>query len=583
MSIAIEAKLTSRERSNLVDSDFGLPDDRKFPLNDEAHVVKAVQFFKYCKRTKRNELAKNINKRIRELKLDISVSKRNPFYKYADKNIVTITENAYDNEFVEESISDNLDFIKKYPLYSCDDIIALEKWCMVVIDEAFEKCLIANTSGIFIEAVNKHLYEEYNEFAEFLGQDPTMYNLVEGAKNELIESLSDVNTLNKKFSTLVNIFESSYNKHHVYRACSEILSAPRYEYGDDLESILVERYMADIESIKDDASRNLRIPKNNIPNILSEQCDIFNIPPSWCLTETAKVELDKEYYKSKNDLYIINSSLDRFFSNNGITLKPCCDKYKDLQVVPNRIRMIGSDIDLQKFDGADTLFLNKKHIEYSNSTYWGSDVDGKKILFCHSDSLNKDYLVGKVRYSENHELVLIELTPETIDFITGLTDVSDAPKVRVIRISEPMCRLQKNIDLNKIVSEAFAVNEDGDIKITISPKNSYMDSYSSNHKMLVENWKNKNYEAMKKNLAYVFALILTIERSDEYKSKDPKAIKARAFAINDFKTYLKHLQSVEPDFDFVEYYGASDYDKKIINIPRTTISGIKKLVRTILL
>ena len=88
---------------------------------------------------------------------------------------------------------------------------------------------------------------------------------------------------------------------------------------------------------------------------------------------------------------------------------------------------------------------------------------------------------------------------------------------------------------------------------------------------------------MKKNLAYVFALITMIERSDEYKRREPMAVKARAFAINDFKTYLKLLQSVEPEFDFVEYYAASEYDKKIINIPKTTIIGIKKLMRTILI
>ena len=110
-----------------------------------------------------------------------------------------------------------------------------------------------------------------------------------------------------------------------------------------------------------------------------------------------------------------------------------------------------------------------------------------------------------------------------------------------------------------------------------------MDEYSQNHKLLVENWKNKNYEGVKTNLAFAFTLIGVIERDKRFKEGDSNVIKARAFAMNDFKTYLKKLQSVEKDFDFTEYYTKNKFDKKIIDIPKSTIVGIKQLLKTIMM
>ena len=110
-----------------------------------------------------------------------------------------------------------------------------------------------------------------------------------------------------------------------------------------------------------------------------------------------------------------------------------------------------------------------------------------------------------------------------------------------------------------------------------------MDEYAENHKLLVENWKNKNYEAVKQNLCFVFALISIMERSKEFKNKDKEVMKARAFALNDFKSYLTKLQKMEPEFNFVEYYNNTNYDKHIIDIPKTSIVGLKKLFKTIMM
>lgn len=82
------AKLTSSQLKSLPDEYFGLPKTRQYPMPDEEHVIKAIQFFRYCKPENKDELAKNINRRAKELKMHIKVQPSSAFYKYADRSIL---------------------------------------------------------------------------------------------------------------------------------------------------------------------------------------------------------------------------------------------------------------------------------------------------------------------------------------------------------------------------------------------------------------------------------------------------------------------------------------------------------------
>lgn len=78
-------KLTSAERNALPDSAFGLPDQRKYPLHDAAHVRQAIKFFNYCKPEDRAELAKNIIKAAKKHGVELStmdIGPKNVFSKY---------------------------------------------------------------------------------------------------------------------------------------------------------------------------------------------------------------------------------------------------------------------------------------------------------------------------------------------------------------------------------------------------------------------------------------------------------------------------------------------------------------------
>ena len=74
-----EEKLSTSDRNNLSPSMYGLPDERKFPLNDSNHIRSAIAFFSHCDNSKKKELAKRI---IKAAKIhNITISKDSEVYK----------------------------------------------------------------------------------------------------------------------------------------------------------------------------------------------------------------------------------------------------------------------------------------------------------------------------------------------------------------------------------------------------------------------------------------------------------------------------------------------------------------------
>lgn len=103
-----ESELSYSERQRLLPSEFGVPDKRKYPLNDEDHVRAAVRMFNQCDPDDEKELAENILKKMKKFGItDIKVSAANRFKKYynpsQNKNESTILNelsNIPDNKIV---------------------------------------------------------------------------------------------------------------------------------------------------------------------------------------------------------------------------------------------------------------------------------------------------------------------------------------------------------------------------------------------------------------------------------------------------------------------------------------------------
>ena len=77
--------LTTEQRDELADKTFGIPELRKYPLNDAKHVRQAVIMFNHVSPKYEEKLAKNIIKAMDKFGIDMNVSEKNRFFKYYQK------------------------------------------------------------------------------------------------------------------------------------------------------------------------------------------------------------------------------------------------------------------------------------------------------------------------------------------------------------------------------------------------------------------------------------------------------------------------------------------------------------------
>ena len=78
--IIMEAELSTEERNDLKASQFGLPEERKFPLTDAKHVRSAISYFHTCPESKKAQLAKRIKSAAKKFRVEINPD--SPVMKY---------------------------------------------------------------------------------------------------------------------------------------------------------------------------------------------------------------------------------------------------------------------------------------------------------------------------------------------------------------------------------------------------------------------------------------------------------------------------------------------------------------------
>ena len=106
-----EAKLTSKERNSLKDSQFGVSHNRSFPLNDEAHVKAAIRMFNNVSPEDEKELATKIKRKIKQFGLnDINIGDNNRL-----KNYINEEANIYDiNNSIPSFIKEDYEINEEY-------------------------------------------------------------------------------------------------------------------------------------------------------------------------------------------------------------------------------------------------------------------------------------------------------------------------------------------------------------------------------------------------------------------------------------------------------------------------------------
>ena len=134
-----ENKLAAIDRKKLPDSVFGVPEKRKFPLNDRAHVIAAIKFFNRADDEDKEYLAKRIKAAMKKYNIsDDKIGKKNELRKYLN---LEESVDYYDEFAIMEECVCSTTLNKSYLDINIDKYL-------FNIEESIEYC--KDEDGIFI-------------------------------------------------------------------------------------------------------------------------------------------------------------------------------------------------------------------------------------------------------------------------------------------------------------------------------------------------------------------------------------------------------------------------------------------------
>ena len=151
-------------------------------------------------------------------------------------------------------------------------------------------------------------------------------------------------------------------------------------------------------------------------------------------------------------------------------------------------------------------------------------------------------------------------------------------KKKIQKIKKSNLPIYEFVEYNDIIiteAKSFPVqfDSDGNLILKSISKINFEQEYADSHRLLKEYEKTKSYEPMKFELAKMQFFITLLEKRiyKNGKTKSTNEIKVRARFLNDFKKYLKIVNTNEPDFNFTGYYEQSPFNNALIKINKSTL------------
>jgi hypothetical protein len=134
-----ESKLSTKERDDLNDSDFGIPEKRAFPIHDEAHVKAAVKMFSHADAKDKKQLAKRILSKAKKFGMDTSgwdsineYVQESTISGFEDQNIIDDSTNENSKNTTTDTTTSN-EMMEIQNIY--DEVSAKFKYGFVVNDK----------------------------------------------------------------------------------------------------------------------------------------------------------------------------------------------------------------------------------------------------------------------------------------------------------------------------------------------------------------------------------------------------------------------------------------------------------------
>lgn len=657
------AIINSKQRKELSKDEFGLPEERRYPLIDKAHVLKAIQFFKYCPDDKKKTLAKNINAKAREYCMKINC--KGSFAKYISPDVVKHANEAYGFDVAEASnigtlspivggIQTHQHRVTDEDMYDPDDIVmdAITGGLLLDVNETEEsvrdvlisakpetdlaKWMQMNSTNLIgcsyigggsfakdtyelphkctsladywrryhltvpvEKPINSYLSLLLSEgekllLADYIVNDGKAYNYLMERKKEIISILMD--------------YEDHKEARDIGIVIDKVVTILRFSTtAEELRYLIAVMYA--INRLVTVAALAILLNKSDLYNRRGHNVSLFAmahyVSPTYSAFKTISPNCPNTIINELNDLariwsdqykQWIDSQIDYFVKGTD-----CGDNFplvlQDLNmgILPCKwyFTFNGKDAGLSKFDNHYFIgdeYTVKKLIRYN--------ADGESLKDNMDHPFYVAYTIGHIKDGQIELCIdqYFDTNPNPMPINeklkNNLTIINFRKEANAITTEGMTINKFKNRLLD--IARGIHVSNNGDVKINLQNKLTF-EHYEEIHKVIKENAREGNYEAMKENLAYIFALIGTIEKlymseqrgkGKSYLPTDPEyqsMVRLRALLISDFKVYMRILQKHDRNFNFLEYYNQSSVNHSVYVLKGDDIKNASKLLRMIML
>lgn len=341
-----EAKLDSKERKALSDDEFGLPEKRKFPLNDKKHVLLAIKFFNRCDKKDQEELAKNIFKAMKKYDIPMdAIGKNNKLRNYMKESVNEGLFSKYKtiNKEIEPSISRKDSIAKAYQI--CDKILNQSKYGSIKRFvkkynnkyELNEYINTKSTDSIMLYEYDvpdspegaKYLFgpnfKHYDEVYDYVGED-----LISEFINDCDEEIGKISNINGVSSYNIYtidgeifngdislVYKPQFEKIKIDKKTGEVIKESTIEEmypGNPIVGLNTEKEMI-VDNMMNNAFTSLEIDEDIIEKCLRattealmNKMDNFYVPYIPYIQEYCNMDMNIGFYKDLNGIFVMNES-----------------------------------------------------------------------------------------------------------------------------------------------------------------------------------------------------------------------------------------------------------------------------------
>lgn len=337
---------------------------------------------------------------------------------------------------------------------------------------------------------------------------------------------------------------------------------------------------------------NIDIIKSLYPNM-----------PVYSVKENIKDYLKNEKYYEDDDINEFNFPMVVLFDSLGIDL----DLLAKARSIDSMSDYDNTDIYSSLFKDSDRLIFENCDIDkIKDMEIDPADITSMELLLLPEEILaevktnfpikgynflvntKEEYLDLRKRFEENK---IPQCFRESVyNYIYGDNEYNKQEEVySVIQEHTNLDNKEENLSevSNKLTANIqLSLDKDGNLLLKKHENADFMSIYSNSHILLKQYSKSGNINGMKYELCKLWMMKLLTDKiiygKDKLlptsKSKIEDAKKARAFILNDFKTYLDIVLKSEPDFNFTEYFDNTQFGIEVYKIDNRLVKAIRKII-----